>query len=325
MNSINESVKADNVNQADSSYVCYNEIISICMLTENYYTGENNLFLARSNMIDEHIEYKFCTMNKDLIILKETLFIISKINIDSLSSNTENSKLEFNEKFTLNHYISNKYLSLTKNLYTGNYELSLVVNQENASSFFFKKIYNLKKDIHNIDNFINYSDSTYLCTFISEKGQVYYLNKPTGAYKILSRNENADDRDNSIQINKDTINNEKVNFSTSNFTKILIINQNRFKNFDSKTKDKKQIHSSDIVNIVFSLETVYYIGVKIKNQEKFQLKKNNNFSITSKIKSLNNQEISNLSMNKVSKKSKEKDNSNFINLNNKSKFKNKHN
>ena len=85
----------------------------------------------------------------------------------------------------------------------------------------------------------------------------------------------------------------------------------QFKNFDSKLKDKKQIHSSDIVNIVFSLDTVYYIGVKIKNQEKFQIKKNNKFSIASKIKSLNNQEISNLSMNKISKKSKEKENSNF--------------
>ena len=253
-------------------YVHYNSLISLKLVSNHYYHSQ---YLIRMENLEENLLLKLC---KSPLIeqtdLKESLFFIRDIDEcqsiygkkrldDTLNSKyilqninlketsfLNNSKLNFNQRFFLQHMMSKKFITIEKLQGNDNYSLKLVVEVESAMPFCFNRISETRSPLEPLI----YKNIVYLSVYNEEKGQFYFINHCSFDKINLEKNENIND--NSENENEGSVKDKKNKLLKSNYSdlclannaidKFSIINQSWYIN------KKDYLYSGQLINIIFT-------------------------------------------------------------------------
>ena len=246
-------------------YIYYNSLISIKLVSENTHPSHKDFYMIRKENLEQSLILKRCeTPLLQYSDIKESIFYIRNIdeclNIygnksNNLSNNKQqnlkeyifknDSKLNFNQNFILQHLMSKKFVTIEKIQGMDNYNLKLVTEIEKAITFPFSF-----KRINSSNEFLSYRNIIYISIYNKEKGQNYYINQ-----KKIDIEELIDEEkkiNNNIDMNDDKKNfeNEKIYGDLCvinyNLDKFYIINQNWYIN------DKDSLYNGQLVNIIFT-------------------------------------------------------------------------
>ena len=267
----------------ENLYIYYNSLVSISSISETN-INRYSKYLIRIENLEQTLLFKKCLVPLyDFSDLKESLFYIREYgdedededdneeNDDDSKDNNENKRLNFSQKFILQHMLSKTYISLEILPGNNNYNLKLTSNKDTAVPFILKRIHETRDS----QEFLTFKESFYLSIYIKEKEQYYYINsnsyveKPP-EYEIDSllntqnnlyvSNENIiTNKKNQININNNNIEEDDSDngykYFYENFSELCIekrmnckytfLNQSWYEKYEDK------LFSSQIINIIF--------------------------------------------------------------------------
>ena len=137
----------------ENLYIYYNSLISISSISETN-IHRYSKYLIRIENLEQTLLFKKCLAPlHDFSDLKESLFYIREYgdedededdneeNDDESIDTNENKRLNFNQKFILQHMLSKTYISLEILPGNNNYNLKLTNNKDSAVPFILKRIH----------------------------------------------------------------------------------------------------------------------------------------------------------------------------------------
>ena len=229
----------------ENLYIYYNSLISINTSSE---TNQNiySKYLLRIENLEQTLLLKKCLMPlSDFFDLKESLFFIREIEenkedpekkllnkyntdkdmINNSEESNKNKRLNYNDKFFLQHMLSKKYISIETLPGNNNYNLKLTSNIDSAVPFMLKRIHETRKS----QEFLTFKQSFYMKIYIKDKDDDYYINSKTFFIK-KSPEYDVD----SLLLGQNNLyaSNENIIFNRKNKNNINIINNNEDKDYD---------------------------------------------------------------------------------------------
>lgn len=274
---MNENEFINNKNDSQG-VILFDSIISLNLATDSR-EKRYNYYMMRSESLEGNIILKRCNSNSDISLIKESLFLIKHLRertSDGISleniEEKKNNQIIYNSLFTLQHYISKKYLMIQKNNSNNNYSLKLVDDDEQAIPFSFKRIVDNKSTHANI----YFNQIIYLSVYIKEKSQYYYLNAVSQntaniVYKLSDHGQRRyttfqphTSQDLSIQKyeNESTFD---IILHADYVNKFMIIDQQHH-----QSPFNAQIYPGDLINLVYNhskdKDNSFMIGVKTTNK-----------------------------------------------------------
>lgn len=271
MNNINENSVEDGL---QGVIVC-DSIISLTLVTDSR-DKRYNYNLMRSESLEGNIIFRRCNTVSDVGFVKESLFLIDskrETTSDGLLVEEEQEKkyenIIYNGLFTLQHYLSKKFLVAHKNNSNNNYSLKLIEDEALATSFSLKRIVENKSSQINV----HFNQIIYISAYIKEKSQYYYLNTVDNSAPNTSTGYNGINTSNYKQKQttlKTLTDNPIENLANSSdssifeveltphyINKFFVVNQYHFHN-----KYSNIIYPGDLVNIKFNINENCLLGVK---------------------------------------------------------------
>lgn len=267
----------------ENLYICYNSLISISSISE---TNINRFskYLLRIENLEQTLLLKKCAVQlSDFSDLKESLFFIRELEEenddkemnDNIKELMENKRINYNQKFILQHMLSQKYISLDILPGNNNYNLKLTSDKDCAVPFILKRIH----ENRNSQEFLTFKQSFYLSIYIKGKDQFYYINYNSYTEKppeydvdslVIEQKNLYVSNENIISKNKKQINNieEKENdtengysYFYENFSELCIEKKMNckyiFLNQSWYIKYEDKLYSSHIINIIFINSNLY--------------------------------------------------------------------
>ena len=303
----------------ENLYVYYNSLISVSCISE---TGTNlfSNYLLRMENLEQTLLLKKCQVPlSEFTDLKESLFFIREIsgyngtkkykeknsknqnnnhdfNINKeKEENMQEKRVNYNQKFILQHMISKNYIYAENIPGNNNYNLKLTSDINSAVPFVLERIHETRSS----QEFLTFKQSFYLSIYIEDKDKNFYINSSTyfkerpvkyDVDSVFTKNHSnsATNNDNMIVNNIDNIDldDEKDNDSENNFAKFyesyselcvekkakskyLFVNQSWY------IKNKENLFSSQIINIIFINSNLYKDNYKnsqvSEKEEQFML------------------------------------------------------
>ena len=267
----------------ENLYIYFNSLVSISSIPETNINIYSN-YLLRVENLEQTLLLKKCIIPiSDFSDLKESLFYIREIDNEDnddkeISNNTEelleNKRINYNQKFILQHMISKKYISLEILPGNNNYNLKLSSNKDSSVPFLLKRIHETRTS----QEFLTFKQSFYLSIYIKEKDQFYYINFSSysgklpeydtdslllGQNNFYVSNENIiSNKNNNINIEEnDEYNNNSNAYFYENFSELSIEKKMNckyiFLNQSWYLKNQDKLFSSQIINIIFVNSNLY--------------------------------------------------------------------
>ena len=267
----------------ENLYIYFNSLVSISSIPETNINIYSN-YLLRIENLEQTLLLKKCIIPiSDFSDLKESLFYIREIDNEDnddkeISNNTEelleNKRINYNQKFILQHMISKKYISLEILPGNNNYNLKLSSNKDSSVPFLLKRIHETRTS----QEFLTFKQSFYLSIYIKEKDQFYYINFSSysgklpeydtdslllGQNNFYASNENIiSNKNNNINIGENEENNYNSNaYFYENFSELSIEKKMNckyiFLNQSWYLKNQDKLFSSQIINIIFVNSNLY--------------------------------------------------------------------
>ena len=224
--------------EKENNIITYNQLISICILSEGYDNSQEAKFLYAEENLDHSLYFKTCKKTLlDYSDIKGSLFYIRNIeeclSNSAYSENQENisrelgylkkEKIYKNTKFYLQHMTSKKFVSIERTN-DNRYILKLKKNMNKACNFLLRKVNQQRNSI----NYMNITDIYNLSVYIEEDDLLFFLKDELTPIK----------------------NNEKlfnIIIDKNSTTDFYLINQQWY------IRDSKEIYSGQLINIIFSL------------------------------------------------------------------------
>ena len=280
--------------------ILYNTLISLRLISEHLHYHHHDKYLVRMDDLEQRLKFKLCKSPLlEYYDLKESLFFIRDIDecqsiyghkksdnsfnsqyfeqYNSLKETgfSNNSKLNFNHTFYLQHMMSKKFITMEKIQGNNSHTLKLVSEVERAVPFSFKKINETRSSIESL----SYKNIVYLSIYDKEKGQFYFVSSAISAKNNPELNEESN---NNSEYEKEGLNKEKKGKSSfSDYTDLCVENNARDKfsiiNQSWYISNKDCLYSGQLINIVFTnakeeeKEKMISSDMKNKENEKMML------------------------------------------------------
>ena len=214
----------------DEHYITYNSLISLCILSEDYYKSQFAKFLHSEENLEHSLYFKLCKKTfLDYSDIKGSLFYIRNIDECAPSENISKElgfltkeKIHKNTNFYLQHMTSKKFVSVEKTI-DNKYKLILMKNVNKAANFYLRKV-NQKR---NSQEFMNINDIFNLSVYIEDEDLFYFL------------------KDGFTPIENNSLNYEII-IEKNPTTNLYIMNQKWY------IRETKEIYSGQLINIIFS-------------------------------------------------------------------------
>ena len=280
--------------------ILYNTLISLRLLSEHLHFHHHDKYLVRMADLEQRLKFKLCKSPLlEYYNLKESFFFIRDIDEcqsiyghkksdNSMNSQyfeqynslketgfSNNSKLNFNQTFYLQHMMSKKFIAMEKIQGNNSHTLKLVSEVERAVPFSFKKINESRSSIESL----TYKNVVYLSIYDKEKGQFYFVSSATSGKNNAELNEESN---NNSDYEKEGLNKEKKGKSSaSKYTDLSVENNARDKfsiiNQSWYISNKDCLYCGQLINIVFTntkdeeKEKMISSDMKNKENEKMML------------------------------------------------------
>ena len=280
--------------------ILYNTLISLRLISEHLHYHHHDKYLVRMDDLEQRLKFKLCKSPLlEYYDLKESFFFIRDIDecqsiyghkksdnsfnsqyfeqYNSLKETgfSNNSKLNFNHTFYLQHMMSKKFITMEKIQGNNSHTLKLVSEVERAVPFSFKKINETRSSIESL----SYKNIVYLSIYDKEKGQFYFVSSAISAKNNPELNEESN---NNSEYEKEGLNKEKKGKSSfSDYTDLCVENNARDKfsiiNQSWYISNKDCLYSGQLINIVFTnakeeeKEKMISSDMKNKENEKMML------------------------------------------------------
>ena len=287
-------MSSKNTENKNELSILYNTLISLRLVSEHLHFHHHDKYLVRMADLEQRLKFKLCKSPLlEYYNLKESFFFIrdidecqsiygNKKSDNSLNSQyfgqyislketgfSNNSKLDFNQTFYLQHMMSKKFITMEKIQGNNSHTLKLVSEVERAVPFSFKKINESRSSIESL----TYKNVVYLSIYDKEKGQFYFVSSATSGKNNVELNEESK---NNSDYEKEGLNKEKKGKSSSSkYTDLSLENNARDKfsiiNQSWYISNKDCLYCGQLINIVFTTtkdeEKEKMISSDMKNKE----------------------------------------------------------
>ena len=268
MSSINTEGKND-------LFILYNSLISLHLLSEQRNYHHIYKYLILIDNLEQTLLLKLCESPLlEYYDLKESFDFIREIDecqtiyghkksdnstnsqfIEQYNNLKEksfvnNSKLNFNQNFYLQHMMSKKFITIEKIQGNNNHTLKLVSEVEKAVPFSFKRINETRSSLE----FLTYKNIVYLSIYNKEKGQFYFISHSSIG---KGNNELHEEGNNNSDYEIEGLNKEKKGKSPMDIYSDLCVENNasdkfRIINQSWYISNDDCLYSGQLINIVFT-------------------------------------------------------------------------
>ena len=271
----------------ENLYVYYDSLISISCLSE---TGSYlySQYLLRIENLEQTLLLKKCQVPlSDFSDLKESLFfikeyeenkknkkkVINKNNSDNnlnkeKEENIQKKRVNYNQKFILQHMMSKNYICVENIPGNNNYNLKLTNDKNSAVPFILERIHENRAS----QEFLTFKQSFYIKIHLKEKEQYFYIN--SSSYLKEKEHNLYIDRGSYLKekTNKYDIDSSYNRRSQNNFN--FITNENIIGNQNTQTQNTNIINNNDKDNdsennFVNFFKTYSEINIEKKTNSKY--------------------------------------------------------